>query len=326
MIDINEAKRVLKIEAESVLNAVERIGENFIKSVELILNCEGKLIVTGMGKSGQVGQKIASTFSSTGTPAMFLSSAESVHGDLGVIAKNDLILAISYGGESGELAAVVQYAGRKNIPLIAMTGRLDSTLGKASQAVIDVSVKEEACPLGLAPTSSSTVTLAMGDAMAMTVLKAKGFKEENFAEYHPGGSLGRRLLTTVKDVMHTGEALPIVSPEDKMSEVISSMTSKEVRGVAGVVDSSGELLGVITDGDIRRFLEKENTAPSAHTAKRLMNLNPKTINKDELAEKALFVMEQFSIQTLFVVDKETKTPNKPIGLIHLQDLLKAKIR
>jgi arabinose-5-phosphate isomerase len=218
------------------------------------------------------------------------------------------------------------YASRKNIPLIFMTGNIKSTLAKAAQVVLDISVETEACPLGLAPTSSSTVTLALGDALAMTILKAKGFKEENFAEFHPGGSLGRRLLTQVKDVMHSGEALPLVSQDEKMSEVISRMTSKEVRGVAGVISSQGELIGIITDGDIRRSLEKNKSNAFNQVAQDLMSLNPKTIHEEELAERALFVMEQFSIQTLFVVNKGAKNPNLPVGLLHLQDLLKAKIR
>lgn len=324
--DLNEAKRVLKIEAQSILDVINRIGEGFEKSVELVLNCKGKVIVTGMGKSGQVGQKISSTFSSTGTPSFFLSPAESVHGDLGVITKDDLVIAISYSGEGAEFVPLISYVKRKNIPMIAMTGNLESTLVRSADAVLNVHVKEEACPLGLAPTSSSTVTLAMGDALAMTVLKENGFSEEIFAEFHPGGNLGRRLLTKVSDVMHVGEALPLVNPKTNMSEVICLMTSKEVRGVAGVTNAKEELIGIVTDGDIRRFLEKSDSRPIDETANALMSHNPKTIHKDELAEKALFVMEQFSIQTLFVVDKHSTTPSKPVGLIHLQDLLKAKIR
>lgn len=322
---IDEAKRVLKMEAEALMALVDRINGDFEKAVELISQCEGKVIVTGMGKSGLVGAKIASTMTSTGTPSLFMHPAESSHGDLGVIAANDIVVGISNQGESEELFPILNYLARKGIPLIAMTGNSSSTLAKAAKYVLDTSVKEEACPLGLAPTTSTTVTLAMGDALAMSVLKQKGFKKENYAELHPGGSLGRRLLTKVKDVMHTGEALPLVREEDQMSSVVSLMTSKEVRGVAGVINDNEEIIGIITDGDIRRRLEKSQN-PFVEKAKDLMSKNPKTIEASELAEKALFLMEQFTIQTLFVVNKRSDNPKRPVGLLHLQDLLKAKIR
>ncbi|MCH2534374.1 MAG: KpsF/GutQ family sugar-phosphate isomerase [Bdellovibrionales bacterium] len=322
---IDEAKRVLKMEAEALMAVVDRINGDFEEAVQLISQCEGKVIVTGMGKSGLVGAKMASTMTSTGTPSLFMHPAESSHGDLGVIAANDIVIAISNQGESEELFPILNYLARKGIPLIAMTGNSASTLAKAAKFVLDTSVQEEACPLGLAPTTSTTVTLAMGDALAMSILKQKGFKKENYAELHPGGSLGRRLLTKVKDVMHTGEALPLVREEDQMSSVVSLMTSKEVRGVAGVVNDDEEIIGIITDGDIRRRLEKSQN-PFVEKAKDLMSKNPKTIEASELAEKALFLMEQFTIQTLFVVDKKSNHPKRPVGLLHLQDLLKAKIR
>ena len=322
---IDEAKRVLKMEAEALMAVVDRINGDFEEAVQLISQCEGKVIVTGMGKSGLVGAKMASTMTSTGTPSLFMHPAESSHGDLGVIAANDIVIAISNQGESEELFPILNYLARKCIPLIAMTGNSASTLAKAAKFVLDTSVQEEACPLGLAPTTSTTVTLAMGDALAMSILKQKGFKKENYAELHPGGSLGRRLLTKVKDVMHTGEALPLVREEDQMSSVVSLMTSKEVRGVAGVVNDDEEIIGIITDGDIRRRLEKSQN-PFVEKAKDLMSKNPKTIEASELAEKALFLMEQFTIQTLFVVDKKSNHPKRPVGLLHLQDLLKAKIR
>jgi len=206
-----------------------------------------------------------------------------------------------------------------------MTGNGESPLGQAAKVVLEVRVKEEACPLGLAPTTSSTATLALGDALAMAVLSRRGFKKEQFAEFHPGGTLGRRLLTKVRDVMHVGEALPLVSPEMEMTKVISLMTAKEVRGVAGVVDGQGQLIGIVTDGDIRRRLEKSNS-PLTEKAQDLMSRNPKLIDADELAEKALFLMEQFKIQTLFAVDRSSGQIKKPVGLLHLQDLLKAQIR
>ncbi|MEZ4872176.1 MAG: KpsF/GutQ family sugar-phosphate isomerase [Bdellovibrionales bacterium] len=324
--EIQEAKRVLKIEAEAILGKMEVLGDEFVEAVQLVLQCEGKLIVTGMGKSGQIGSKISSTFSSTGTPSLFLSPAESIHGDLGVVTPKDLVLAISNGGESAEMFPLINYASRKGIPIIAMTGNLESTLAKSAKVTLDISIEEEACPLKLAPTTSSTVTLALGDALAMTVLKKRGFNEESFAEFHPGGKIGRKLLTTVKDVMHSGEALPLVSESTPMNQVISAMTLKEVRGVAGVVSESEELVGIVTDGDIRRILDKGDLNLLSGNASAYMSRNPKTIDCRELAQKALFVMEQFSIQTLFVVDRDSATPLKPMGLIHLQDLLKANVK
>ncbi|MCB0343108.1 MAG: KpsF/GutQ family sugar-phosphate isomerase [Bdellovibrionales bacterium] len=322
--DIEEGRRVLRVEAEAILAVVERLDDQFAQAVEKVSGCTGKVIVTGIGKSGQIARKIASTMSSTGTPALFVHPAESSHGDLGVIAKDDLVIAISYGGESEEMAAILNYVGRKGISLIAMTGRPESSLGRAAQLVLDISVKEEACPLKLAPTSSSTVSLALGDALAMAVLKRRGFKEADFAEFHPRGSLGRKLLTRVCDVMHTGESVPLVLEDVDMVQVIGQMTSKDVRGVAGVVDSSDKLIGIITDGDIRRRLEKNNK-PITEQAKDLMSWAPKTIDANELAVKALFMMEQFQIQTLFVTDRSANNPSKPVGLIHLQDLIRARI-
>ena len=323
--DLDEAKRVLEIEANSILHLRDRIGDEFCGAVELVLGCKGRVISTGIGKSGIIARKMASTFTSTGTPTFFLHPAESSHGDLGVVTKDDLVVAISYGGESAELAPILGYCARKNIPVIAMTGKMDSSLGKAGTVSLDVSVSEEACPLGLAPTASTTVTLALSDALAMAVLRRRGFEREDFAEFHPGGALGRRLLTRVRDVMHIGDALPLVSPEDQMAHVVSLMTHKDVRGVAGVIASDGSLTGVVTDGDIRRRLEKTDS-PLSEKAGEMMSRNPKTIDADELAEKALFVMEQFQIQTLFVVDRSAQNPNGPVGLIHLQDLLRSKIR
>ncbi len=363
--DLEEAGRVLDIEARAITNLKKRLDERFVRAVDLLHGCEGKIIVTGMGKSGQVGRKISSTLSSTGSPSVFLHPAESSHGDLGIIASRDVIVAISYGGETPELQDLVRYAARKGVGLIFITGKTDSSLACAADVVLDVSVDEEACPLGLAPTASSTATLALGDALAMALLNRRGFREQDFAEYHPGGTLGRRLLTRVSDVMHTGESLPLVAPMTSMREVIALMTQKEVRGVAGVIDLSENLIGVVTDGDIRRRLEKGfdkggsgssvasssgvgqlnsssgsgsgsgSTANSVRSSEHnplteaagdVMSKNPKTIDASELAEKALFMMEQFSIQTLFVVDRSGVRPQRPVGLLHLQDLIRAKIR
>jgi KpsF/GutQ family protein len=322
---LQQGLKVIEVEAAAILALKERLNSDFEKAVTLIKDCKGKLVLTGMGKSGQIARKLASTFSSTGTPAVFLHPAESSHGDLGVIAPQDVVVALSYGGESPEFSGILRFVARKGIPLIAMTGKPGSTLAKAAQIVLDVSVSEEACPLNLAPTASSTATLAMGDAVAMGVMAEKGFSSEEFAEFHPGGSLGYRLLTQVRDVMHGGEALPTVTLDTPVRQVFSIMTHKDVRGAAGIVDDKGDLVGVITDGDIRRRLEKSSD-PLTGVAKELMTTNPRTIDANELAEKALFMMEQFRIQMVFVLDKESAQPKKPVGILHIQDLLRAKVR
>ncbi|WII73466.1 KpsF/GutQ family sugar-phosphate isomerase [Bdellovibrio sp. 22V] len=322
---VQQGLRVLEVEAQAIVGLRDRLGAEFEQVVKTIKECKGKLILTGMGKSGQIARKLASTFSSTGTPAVFLHPAESSHGDLGIVGNDDVVIAISYGGESPEFAGILRFVARKGIPLIAITGKTTSSLAKAAQITLDVYVSEEACPLGLAPTASSTATLAMGDAVAMAVMAEKGFGPEDFAEFHPGGSLGYRLLTRVKDVMHTGEALPTVGLEAPIRQVFSAMTHKDVRGAAGIVDDKGDLVGVVTDGQIRRRLEKSDD-PLTGVAKDLMTTNPRTIDVNELAEKALFVMEQFQINMLFVLDKESATPRKPVGILHVQDLLKAKVR
>ncbi len=321
----NEAKRVLEIEAKALLELRDRLDHHFDQAVEILLSCRGKVIVTGIGKSGQVGRKIASTLSSTGTSSFFLHAAEGSHGDLGMISDNDVVIAISYGGESPELHDLLRFLVRKDIPLIAMTGNSSSSLGQAARVVLNVKVSEEACPLGLAPTASSTATLAMGDALAVAVFKMRGFSEADFAQLHPGGSLGRRLLTRVSDVMHSGEALPLVQTHTPIKQVLSVMTAKDVRGVAGVVSEQGDLVGVITDGDIRRRLEKV-ADPLSGTAADIMSHHPKTIDSQEMAQKALFLMEQFKIQLLFVISKGSPDPKKPVGLLHIQDLLTANVR
>lgn len=323
--DIREqAKKVLAIEAQAVAALNSRIDGQFVNAVEAIHECKGKLITTGIGKSGIIARKLASTFSSTGTPAVFLHPAESSHGDLGLITPDDIVIALSYRGEADELNALLNYVSRKGIKLIALTGSQESRLGRSANYVIDCSVNIEACPLNLAPTASTTAALAMGDALAMSVLIKRGFNAEDFAEYHPGGSLGRKLIK-IRDVMHGGESLPVVKIDSQMKTVVSVMTAKEVRGAAGVLNENDELVGVITDGDLRRRLEKELN-PLDGVAKEIMTLNPKTIDAEEIAEKALFVMEEFRIQMLFVTDSRSDKPQKPVGIIHLQDLLKFKIR
>lgn len=318
-----EGIRVLKIEARAVTDLSERVGEEFLRAVWLLKNCQGKVIISGIGKSGQVGRKISSTFSSTGTPSVFLHPSESSHGDMGVISDRDLVVAISYGGESTELNDLVKHLARKGIPLIGITGNSQSTLGKASDVILNVKVETEACPLNLAPTASTTATLAMGDALAMAVLKVKGFKESDFAELHPGGSLGRRLLTRVRDLMHSGKAMPLVKGTTPIIEILALMTDGEVRGVAGVIDDKNELVGVITDGDVRRRLRK-SSAPLSDLAKDIMSTHPKLIAADELVEKAVMMMDKMGIQFLFVF--ESGAPMKPVGVLRMHDVLSEKIR
>ncbi len=316
--ELHEMKKVLELEAKAILDLKEKIGSEFKKAIDILLACRGKVLLTGMGKSGLIARKIASTLSSTGTAAIYIHPAESSHGDLGVITKGDVIIALSNSGETEELSHLVKYAARKDIPMISLTRNKNSTLGKASQIVLEVNVNDDACPMGLAPTSSTTAALALGDAIAVTLLKKKGFKTEDFAEFHPSGSLGKRLLTRVKDVMHEGVAL--VQLDTGMKDIISKMTSSEVRGTAGVLDKTGSLVGTITDGDLRRALDTGKNVFD-FKAKDIMSSNPKTIDAVEMAEKALQVMEKFSIQALFVIDSQNGS-TKPIGLIHIQDLLK----
>jgi arabinose-5-phosphate isomerase len=321
---LNIAKETLKIEAESISQLIPKLNEQFINAVNAIIACKGKVILTGIGKSGQVARKLASTLSSTGTPSIYLHPAESSHGDLGVIEKNDLVIALSYGGETSELNSVLDFISRNGIYLIALTSKSSSTLATAANSFIDVSVSKEACPLNLAPTSSSTATLAMGDAIAMAVLSVRGFKTEDFAKLHPSGSLGAKLMR-VKDIMQSGDALPFVKKETSMKQVLTTMTHQSVRGAAGVLDDAGGLIGVITDGDIRRFLEK-NQDPFSKLAVDMMSNSPKTIDASELAERALFLMEQFKTQMLIVLDKNSVDTMKPVGMIIYQDLLKSKVR
>lgn len=321
---VERARLVLEIEAQAVLALRDRLNEHFEKAVEIMALCEGKVIVTGIGKSGQIARKIVSTLSSTGTPAVYLHPAEGAHGDLGVIGRGDVVLALSYGGESSEMNPLLQYLSRRGNVLIAMTGILKSSLAKAAQVVLDVSVSKEACPLELAPTSSSTASLAMGDALAMALMERKGFSAEQFAEYHPGGSLGFK-LSRVSDNMHSGPGFVIVREETPLRKVFSLMSQKETRGAAGIVDENGDLVGIITDGDIRRRLE--NAAdPLSGSARDMMTRNPRTVDASEVAEKALFMMEQFRINLLYVLDSTSKEPRKPVGVIHIHDLLRNKVR
>lgn len=317
---IEQAKRVLRIEAEAISSMIERIGEDFLKAVEMLYSCEGRVVVTGMGKSGIIGKKIAATLASTGTPALFLHPAEGVHGDLGMITKGDVLLAISNSGETEELNRILPLIKRLNVRLISMTGGMNSTLAKASDVVLDVGVKEEACPLGLIPTASTTAALAMGDALAVALLEKRGFKEEDFAFFHPGGTLGKRLLLKVEDLMHRGKEIPKVREDTIMKDTILEISSKKL-GMTSVVDSKGRLCGIITDGDLRRWLEKGEADIFKTKAKDVMTKNPKTIEGDALAAKAVSIMEHYSITSLIIVNKE----RRPEGIIHLHDLLKAGV-
>ncbi len=316
---IQHGKRVLEIEARAIAGLVDRLDYRFTDAVDLLYRCAGKVVVSGMGKSGLIGQKIASTLASTGTPAFFVHPAEGVHGDLGMLARRDVFIAISNSGETEEVLKLLPFVKRLSIPVIALTGKVQSTLAKNSEVVLDVSVREEACPMGLAPTASTTAALAMGDALAIALLEKRGFKEEDFAQFHPGGTLGRRLLLKVRDLMHQGEAIPRVDQRASAREAIMEMTTKKL-GMTTVVDPQGRLQGVITDGDLRRFLEKGVDLATARAGD-LASKQPKTIGPDDLAARAVQVMEQFSITSLVVLDGG----GRMVGVIHMHDLLKSGV-
>jgi arabinose-5-phosphate isomerase len=310
---------VLEIEARAISGLIGRLDQRFIDAVDLLYACAGKVVVSGMGKSGLIGQKIAATLASTGTPAFFLHPAEGIHGDLGMVARRDTLIALSNSGETEEVLKLLPFVKRLSVPVIALTGRPQSTLGKNSEVVLDVSVAEEACPMGLAPTASTTATLAMGDALAIALLEKRGFKEEDFAQFHPGGALGGRLLLKVCDVMHRAEAMPRVASRATVRDAILEMTSKKL-GMTTVIDDDGRLAGVITDGDLRRCLEKGinvSTVKAVDVATR----SPKTIEQDALAARAVQIMEQFAITSLVVLDERRTL----VGVIHLHDLLKSGI-
>ena len=318
---LSRARRVLEIEAAAVRDLEKRLDERFVRAVELLLGCSGKVVVTGMGKSGHVCRKIAATLASTGTPALFLHPGEGAHGDLGVVVAGDVVVAISQSGETEELVRILPSLKRLGVPIVAMTGRAQSALAAAADVTLDLSVAEEACPLGLAPTSSTTACLALGDALAVALLETRGFRKEDFAANHPGGSLGRRLLLRVEDVMHTGDAIPLVGEDTPLAEAIHVVSSKRL-GVTGVVDRDGKLLGVFTDGDLRRAIQaaKSGDVLFEPIAKR-MTKNAKRIRRDALAVDALSLMERHSITSLFVFDDDAAA--KPAGVLHLHDLLKA---
>jgi arabinose-5-phosphate isomerase len=314
------AKKVLKIEAEAVSALIEKLNSDFEKAVDIIFNSKGRVVVTGMGKSGLVGKKIAATLASTGTPAFFLHPAEASHGDLGMVTSEDVIIAISNSGETMELVNLIPFLKRFNVSLISMTGNPNSTLSKVADVTLDVSVKEEACPMGIVPTASTTAALAMGDALAVALLIKRGFKEEDFAFFHPGGSLGKKLFIKVKDLMHTDDALPLITPDVSMIKAVIEISSKRL-GAAIVVDRDKKVLGIITDGDIRRGIERWGKRLFDMNAQDVMTKNPKTISEEELAVKALSIMQGKSITSLVIPDEEGRAK----GIIHIHDILKQGI-
>jgi len=313
------AERVLRLEADAILGLAPKLDERFDRAVALLHGCRGRVIVTGMGKSGLVGRKIAATLASTGTPAYFLHPAEGVHGDVGMVARGDVVLALSNSGETDEVLAILPPLKRLGVPIVLLTGNPASTLARQAEVVLDVSVAEEACPMNLAPTSSTTAALAMGDALAMVLLELRGLRPEDYAALHPRGTLGWRALFRVSDLMHTGDAVPVVGETTPLRDAIAEMTRKRL-GMTTVVDAAGRLRGVVTDGDLRRLHLREASIVDLRAGD-AASREPKTIRADELAAKALEVMESWMITSLVIVDGD----GRPAGIIHMHDILRAKI-
>ena len=311
---LETAKRVLRIEAEAIAGLIERLDARFERAVELLYGCKGRVVVTGMGKSGLIGRKIAATFASTGTPSLFLHAAEAAHGDLGMLVAEDVVLAISTSGETEELLDLLETLKRLGIRLVTLTAKPQSTLAQASDIVLDIMVKEEACSLNLAPTASTAAALAMGDALAISLLEQRGFKEEDFAALHPGGKLGKR-LRRLENLMHAGDSLPCVAAGAKMPDVIYEMSRKGL-GLAAVVDTDRKLLGIITDGDLRRMMQQRPQDALGLSAAECMSKNPVTLSRTELAASALRVMEEKRITSVLVVDAERRVE----GVVHIHDL------
>lgn len=314
---VQSGKRTITIERDAVTELVERIDGAFANACELLLACKGRVIVTGMGKSGHIGRKIAATLASTGTPAFFVHPGEASHGDLGMITAEDVVIAISSSGGSPEIVSLLPLLKRKKLKLVAMVGRNNSTLAQVADVVLDISIAAEACPLDLAPTSSTTVTLVMGDALAIALLEARGFTAEDFAHSHPGGILGRKLLLRVEDVMHAGSEVPRVSPDTPLVAALAEMTEKGF-GMTTVVDETGQLLGIFTDGDLRRCIDRREDVNLA-VMKDVMTPSPRTIRRDSLAAEALNRMETYKITALIVEDEN----GSPTGVLHMHDLLRA---
>ena len=313
---VKRAKEVLRIESEAIANLIKRIDHNFEKAVDLLFYCRGRVVITGMGKAGIIGQKLSATLASTGTPSLSFHPAEAIHGDLGRVTREDVVIALSNSGETEEIIKLLPTIKKIGAKLVGLTGNLNSTLAETSDVALDIGVKEEACPLGLAPTASTTAMLAMGDALAIALLEKKGFKEEDFAFYHPGGSLGKRLLLKVEDIMRTGEGNPVVREVTKVSDVLLAITSARA-GAASIVDSKGVLIGIFTDGDLRRHLE-DNPNLAIKKVNQVMTKSPRTISKERLAAEALRILRENRIDELPVVDED----GRPVGMLDVQDLLK----
>ncbi len=313
------AREVLNIEASAVQALSARLDDNFLHALDIILQCKGRVIVSGMGKSGHIARKIAATMSSTGTPAYFVHPGEASHGDLGMITSEDVIIALSYSGESQELMTIVPIIKRQGAKLISMTGKPESSLAQVADAHLNAAVDKEACPMNLAPTASTTAALALGDALAVALLDAKGFGAEDFARSHPGGSLGRRLLTHVRDIMRSGERVPMILENAMLSDAILEISKKGV-GMTAIVDDDKRVLGIYTDGDLRRTLAKKLDFNET-SVRSVMSANPRCISPDALAAEAVQIMEQFNISQMLVVDDQTKL----VGALNMHDLLHAKV-
>jgi arabinose-5-phosphate isomerase len=311
---LETARRVLKIEAQAIQDVLARLDASFEKAVEILFACKGRVVVSGMGKSGLIGRKISATLSSTGTPSFFLHPAEALHGDLGMLARGDAMLAVSYGGETEEIIRLLEALKRLEMPLVTLTGKMGSTLAEASDVVLDVSVKEEACSLNLAPTASTTVAMAVGDALAVSLLERRNFRQDDFAALHPAGRLGEKLLR-VEHLMHSGEAMPRVGIETLMPDVFHEMSAKKL-GMTTVVEANGTLAGILTDGDLRRLMEKHRGAVLEMRAGDCMTRNPQTIGAHVLASEALNLMEKRKITSIVVVDEARGA----LGVVHLHDL------
>jgi len=315
------AREALDIEGDAIRKLSARLGDDdsVARAVALMMACKGRVVVSGIGKSGHIARKIAATLASTGTPALFLHPAEAAHGDLGMVTAQDVLIAISYSGESSELAVVIPAVKRMGVPIIAMTGKPESRLGQTADVHLDVGVDKEACPLNLAPTASTTVTLALGDALAVALLELRGFKSEDFALSHPGGALGRRLLTRVRDVMRSGAAVPAVAPDALLLDALVEISEKGM-GMTAVVDADGRPLGVFTDGDLRRLIAKAQDFGKV-VIRDVMHANPRSILPDQLAVDAVAVMEEFRINQMLVTDADGKL----VGALHIHDLTRAKV-
>jgi arabinose-5-phosphate isomerase len=314
------ASAVIEIEARAIEVLKDRIDGNFLRACELMFECPGRVVVSGMGKSGHIARKIAATLASTGTPAFFVHPGEASHGDLGMITQKDVVLALSNSGETDELLTILPVIKRQGIPLIVMTGNADSSLATMGDVHLDVSVPAEACPLGLAPTASTTAALVMGDALAIALLEARGFTDEDFARSHPAGSLGRRLLLHISDIMHTGEQIPCIGAAASLSEALVEMTRKGL-GMTAIVDEDRRLLGVFTDGDLRRAVDNKNVDLRSTPVTALMTAKPKTITGDKLAIEAARLMEAHKIHALLVVNAD----NRVVGALNIHDLLRARV-